>query len=186
MVRDVESLAPASLGRSIVVAPGSDVPAPWSDVPRVLITPGLLSDQPELARIVDRLHRAWVAREPVVVELGVEPAVLREPETSAMDPWRLRRGFSFLRERLHHLVWANSYDYRSGELIWWWGRKAEALGAVVDETADIRLADGRLAWVDGGPRGPILNSDDVVIHAETITIGRLTPASQGGEATPDG
>jgi DNA helicase-2/ATP-dependent DNA helicase PcrA len=164
------------LGRSIVVASGGDAPPAWADAPRIAITPALLDDQGKLATVVDRLHRAWVGRQAVVIELAVDPALLRGPERSTMDPWRLRRGFSFLGERLHHLVWANSYDYRTGEQIWWWGRKAEALGAAGDVTADIRLADGRPAWVDGGPRGPILQADDVVVHAETVTLGSLVPA----------
>ena len=186
MLRAVESPAPSSLGRSIVVAPGGDVPPAWDKAPRVAITQKILDDSSELTRTVDRLHRAWVGREPVVVELGLDPAVLREPERSTMDPWRLRRGFSLLRERLHHLVWANSYDYRTGELIWWWGRKAVALGALEHEMADIELPSGSVAWVDGGPRGPILDPDDLVVHAESITLGSLTPAPPPGDAGLNG
>jgi DNA helicase-2/ATP-dependent DNA helicase PcrA len=168
--------APTALGRSVVIETESQPPHPWVDAPRVVINHALLGDAEKLALVVDRLHRAWVGRQPMVVQLEVDPGVLRDPETSPLDPWRLRRGFSFNRERLHHLVWTNSYDARNGELIWWWGRKAIALGAEADETADVRLSDGRAAWVDGGPRGPILHADDLVIHAESITQGSLEPA----------
>jgi DNA helicase-2/ATP-dependent DNA helicase PcrA len=176
MLRAVNLPAPSALGRSVVVAADSAPPPAWADAPVVQIRPSLLIDAEQLALVVDRLHRAWVGRDPVVVELGVDAALLREPEVSTLDPWRLRRGFSFNRERLHHLIWVNSYDYRTGELIWWWGRKAVALGAAEDTTADIRLVEGRPAWVDGGPRGPILDPDDVVVHAESVTLRSLARA----------
>ena len=182
MLRAVDPVT--DLGRCVVVAPGMDPPAAWAGSPRYVIDQALLDDAQEMAVLVDKLHRAWVARLAVVIELGVDPAALREPETTSMEPWRLRRGFSFNRERLHFLVWANSYDYRTGELIWWWGRKAEALGAVADEIVDVRVADGRAAWVDGGPRGPVAG-DDAVIHAESVTVGSLAFSSETTEEALD-
>ncbi len=165
------------LGRSVVVDPGAPAPQGWVNSPRFAITSALLADRKNVEAIVDQLHRAWVAREPVVIELGVDPAVLREPETSTMDPWRLRRGFLFNRERLHHLVWANSYDGRNGELIWWWGRKAEAVGAAPSEALDVLLDDATEAWIDGGPRGPVPGCDAPIIHAESVTLGGLAFAA---------
>ncbi|MCP4964221.1 MAG: ATP-dependent DNA helicase UvrD2 [bacterium] len=161
------------LGRSVVVRPGDVVPDAWGDATVVRVNQTILDDRPAAEALVDRLHRSWVKREPLVIELAVDPAVLRKPETSPMDPWRLRRGFLFTRERLHHLVWANSYDMRTGELIWWWGRKAEALGAEPSEGRDITLGDGTEVWVDGGPRGPVAGLDDPVVHAESIALGSL-------------
>ena len=166
----------AVLGRSVVVAPGADTPARWVAAPRVAINSDLLADRTKTEEVVDRLHHAWAHRQPVVIELGVDPAVLREPESTKLDPWRLRRGFLFNKERLHFLVWANSYDFRSGELIWWWGRKAETLGAARSETRDIVLADGVEAWVDGGPRGPVAGVEDPVVAAESVALGRLSVA----------
>ena len=41
-----------------------------------------------------------------------------------------RRRVRAVADRLHFLVWANSYDARAdGEPIWWWARKAARLGA---------------------------------------------------------
>ncbi len=180
MLRAVDPVT--EFGRSVVLNPGIEPPEAWADATRHVIDAGALSDAERLAGLVDDLHRAWVFRQPVVIELGVDPAVLREPETTPMDPWRLRRGFSFNRERLHHLVWANSYDFRTGELIWWWGRKAEALGALPDEVGDVRLADGTVAWVDGGPRRPVTSADIGLVHAESVTLGSLAaaPAPRNG------
>ncbi|MGH9918941.1 MAG: hypothetical protein ACRD6W_08755, partial [Nitrososphaerales archaeon] len=74
--------------------------------------------------IVAKLHAAWTDRRPVVVELRVDPGLLRESESCAMPVFSLPPDFEFSRERLQHLVWANNYDARSGELVWWHGRKA--------------------------------------------------------------
>ena len=184
MLRAVESND--LFGRSVVVAPGDPAPSPWAEAPRVVISQSLLDDRQRLEEVVGRLHRAWVDREPVAIELAVDPAALRQPESSTMDPWRLRRGFLFNKERLHHLVWANSYDNRSGDPTWWWGRKAESLGAAVGEDTDIILPDGQAAWVDGGPRGPLPGVAEPVVHAETVTLGRLTVGKTGGaDSLPD-
>lgn len=182
----MKSPAPAALGRSVVIGPATEPPEPWSGSPKVVVDQALLDDAAKMAAVVDRLHRAWVGRQPMVIQMEVDPAELRQAEVSTLDPWRLRRGFLFNRERLHHLVWANSYDLRNGELIWWWGRKAMALGASPDETADVQLLDGTPAWVDGGPRGPVLHDDDVVVHAESIAQGLLRPAPQLGDSALSG
>ena len=163
-----------ALGRSVVVNPGEPAPEPWVGSPRVAITDELLADRKLTDAVIDELHSAWLERRPVVIELGVAAAVLREGETTALDPWRLRRGFLFPKERLQFLVWVNSYDYRSGELIWWWGRKAMALGAQAGTTCDVILPDGTEAWVDGGPRGPVPGAP--IVAVESVTLGRLEVA----------
>ena len=121
---------------------------------------------------VDRLHRAWVSRNPIVIELAVDPAVLRSPESEARPPFELGPTFTFPFERLHFLVWANTYDARAGEPRWWWGAKAAALGATEGGPADVFLPDGTAAWIDGGPRGPV-DVHEAVVPAESVTMGRL-------------
>ena len=139
----------------------------------------LLDDDKRLAETVEVLHRAWVARERVVVELGVAQEDLRQPDVEESPAWRLGPDFTFLRERLHFLVWANNWDLRSGRPIWWWARKAVGLGARLDNRADIAF-EGVPTWVDGGPRGPL---DLPVIHAESVESGRLAlvPAEADSE-----
>ncbi len=134
--------APVALGRGLVVEPGGAVPAPWRDVPVVELDEGVLTDP---ATVVVRLHRHWSAREPVVVELRVDPAHFRSPASVPLEPWALGPGFEPWHDRLHFLVWANSYDLRDGELVWWWARKAQRLGALPGDAVvacDCRLADG--------------------------------------------
>ena len=41
----------------------------------------------------------------------------------------LEPGLELWLDRLHFLVWANTYDARAGEPVWWWSRKAARLGA---------------------------------------------------------
>lgn len=155
-----------------MIAPNASVPLPWRGAPVVVLDPAALESP---AAVVDRLHRAWVDREAVIIELGIDPGVLRAPESERRPPFEIGPAFTFPLERLHFLVWANSYDARSGESRWWWGVKAVALGATEGGPADVRLPDGTAAWIDGGPRGRV-GVDEAVVHAESITLGRLDPA----------
>ncbi len=176
---------PATLGRGVVVAiDGPPVPAAWADpaLERVRIDDATLSAP---ADAVARLHAAWSTRRPVVVELAVDPARFRDPTSSAVEPWTLDADHELWADRLHHLVWANTYDARQdGDPVWWWARKAIRLGAspTTDGRGDVVLADGRPAWIDGGPRGPEPSSDPdalgelVLVHAESVELGALTPA----------
>ncbi|MBW3669079.1 MAG: ATP-dependent DNA helicase UvrD2 [Actinobacteria bacterium] len=170
---------PRALGRGVVVAAGQAPPPGCEPWPRVVV---------EGVDAADALHRHWLMREPVVVELAVDAAWLRTHETDEREPWELTPAFSFERERLQFLVWMNNWDCRSGEPVWWWGRKAARLGAEVGGPADVVLADGTPAWVDGGPRQP-LDVDPagrtVVVHRESVDLGRLAPMPQPAAPAAD-
>jgi hypothetical protein len=131
------------LGRGVVVAPGAEPPAAWAGAARIQV-------EDESAAVA--LHEAWSQRRPVVVELGIDAGELKQPETDARPPYSLGPGFEFARERLHFLVWANTYDARAGEPVWWHGVRAGRLGAQPGGPADVVLPDGTPAWCDGGPR----------------------------------
>ena len=151
------------------------------------------------ASVVDALHEAWCRRRPVVVALAVDPGRFREPVShDVAEPWRLEPGFELWHDRLHFLVWANTYDARGGgEPIWWWARKATRLGAgALDEApgdpdgvlGDVLLPDGTPAWIDGGPRGG-LDPHEVgaaLVHAESVEQGRLTLVPSGWPSTGSG
>jgi len=153
----------------VVIGLSAPVPDPWQGASVVLIDEAVLAE-PEAT--IDRLHRAWNSRESLIVELGVEPAALRAPEIEHRPPFEIGPTFTFPFERLHFLMWANSYDGRDGDLRWWWGAKAAALGATEGGPADVFLPDGQPAWIDGGPRGPV-DTREPVVHAESVTLGRL-------------
>lgn len=174
---------PASLGRGVVVLPGQDTPEGFPiDAPRVVVEEPVLADPEELADLVDRLHGHWVRRERVVVELAVDNATLRIDEVDDRPVHDIPVDFTFLRERLRFLVWANNYDARGHAPVWWHGHVAEQRSSRVtgSEVADVHLADGRDggtdAWVDNGPRGPI--GDLPIVHYESVELGtvRLEPA----------
>ncbi len=167
--------APGPLGRGVVVRAGQPVPEAWVGAPEVVVDEEALT-APSL--VIGSLHQAWARRTAVAVVLGVDPARYRAPASVTDAPWRLGPAFEPSADRLHFLVWANNYDARAdaAEPVWWWARKAGRLGATPTPTgaADILLPDGTPAWVDGGPRAPMALAE-VIVHRETIELGRLTP-----------
>ncbi len=164
----------SELGRGVIVADGATAPPPWTDCPRIRIDAAAAAD---LASLVRRLDEAWRHRERLVLELAIDPAAFRDPSVVSGPVWGVDPGLDLNRDRLHFLVWANNYDARGGEPIWWWARKAEALGASSDPgaqpQADFSLADGRAVWVDGGPRWSTPELDSPVIHSSSVEAGRL-------------
>ena len=117
---------PAALGRGVIIEAGAAIPAPWIAAPVVTVDADALRD-PEA--VVDHLHRAWSERQPVVVELAVDPASFRVPQVIETPVWQLTPHTEPWFDRLHFLVWNNNYQARGDELIWWWARKATRLGA---------------------------------------------------------
>ncbi len=186
---------PVGLGRGAVVAPGAPAPAGLEAALRVVVGTEELA-APE--RVVGRLHGAWASRTPVVVELACDPAELRRPESWTGHVHALAPSFTFWRDRLHFLVWANTYDVRDGTPVWWHGRKAARLlaGRGVTEVApgdpaggDVVDAEGVRWWIDGGPPGPApVPGPAGVVHRWTAEAGRLTPVTDApcaAELAPD-
>ena len=158
-----------------MVAPGATPPPAWSDAEKFVVDVGLLADQDALLEMVNVLQRLYMKRVPVVYGLAVDPDVLKAAESTTKAPYELGATFTFLRERLTKLVWHNSYDARSGQPVWWWAHKAAArFDAMVAGPADVTLLSGSPAWIDGGPRQP-LQLDELVIHHESVELGRETP-----------
>ncbi len=169
---------PAPLGRGVVVRRGDAVPAPWADA-RVVEVDEAVPAQPDA--VVTALHEAWARREPLVVVLGVDADVLRTPASITAEPWRLHARFEVWLDRLHFLVWANTYDARGGIApVWWWARKASRLGAT--EVAEGRLAMScsptapRCGSMVGRAAGSIYAQLGAgLVHRETVDLGRLHP-----------
>ena len=135
-----------------MVPPGGH--APLEGTERVVVDRRVLAGPKALEETVERLHRRWADRCAVTVELGVDASELRQPVVEERAPWMLGPGYLPLLERLHFLVWANNWDARSGEPIWWWSRKAARLGARIGGRADIILPGEEHAWVDGAAFSP--------------------------------
>ena len=156
------------------MAAGAPVPEPWAGAPVVTLDDAVLADP---AATVERLHAAWAAREPIVIALAVDPARFRAPQSFPIEPWRASPESEPWFDRLHFLTWANTYDARGGEPVWWWAVKAARLDPGATATpagpADLLLPDGTPAWVDGGPRMPAPDGL-VLVHSESVDLGLLT------------
>ena len=171
---------PPELGRGVVVSPGTSPPEPWNGCPRVAIDPETIIDP---GAAIEALQRAWFDRQPVVVEMAVDSQVLLGRETCERPVHDLSPDFEFTRERLHFLVWANTYDARSGHPIWWHGRKAArrlaGRGVMEAGPADIELADGTPLYVDGGPFAPSpLPSGVGIVHRWNAEAGSFSAVGQ--------
>jgi DNA helicase-2/ATP-dependent DNA helicase PcrA len=172
----------------VIVTAGDPLPAAWEGAEVVTVDEGVLAD-PGAAVAV--LHRAWASRTPVVVALAVDPGRFRAPRSYADDEigptWLLPPGFTPEHDRLHFLMWANTYDAREpGEPVWWWARKAARLGAgpaPAGAGGDVVLPTGEVVWVDGGPRGDAPGVP--LVHAESVDAGRLTPVPPAVAPTSD-
>ncbi|MFO7779305.1 MAG: ATP-dependent helicase [Nitriliruptoraceae bacterium] len=179
---------PDLLGRNVVVDPDVPAPAGFERARRLRIDERVLADP---AATVAILRARWLGRRRTVIELAVSNDAAREPESTGAAPYALARDHAFHREALHFLTWANSYDLRGGTPRWWHGVLAERRTAASrSDHADLVLPDGRLAFVDGGPRGPLpgalgaVNATGptaVLVHRESIGLGRLTVQ---GDAAP--
>ena len=171
---------PSALGRSVVLLPGQSVPAPWAGAPHVLVDAAVLRSPVE---VINALHQAWAERQPMVVELGVDADDLQRPARCDVPPYRLSPAFELSTERLHFLVWANAYDGRGGDLVWWHGRKVArqfaGKGVQLGGGADVTLADGTPVFVDGGPPHPPVLDGAVVVHRWNAEAGSLVPAGHG-------
>ncbi len=156
--------------------PGMAPPEPWGGCPRISIDPETIADP---GAALESLQRTWFDRQPMVVELAIDSQVLSSREICERPVHDLSAEFEFTRDRLHFLVWANTYDARSGDPIWWHGRKAARRFARqgVKETgpADIELADGTPLYVDGGPFAPSpLPSGLGIVHRWNTEAGSIS------------
>ena len=116
--------------------PGMTPPEPWNGCPRISIDPETLADP---SGAIESLQRAWFDRQPIVVELAVDSQVLLDREVCHRPVYDLSPDFEFTRERLQFLVWANNYDARSGDPVWWHGRKAARPSPMTASGRRVRL-----------------------------------------------
>jgi hypothetical protein len=186
---------PDVLGRNVVVDPDVPTPPGFDRARRLVIDDDVVADP---AATVAVLRARWLGRRRTVIELAVDNDAARAPESTDSPPYALSRDHAFHREALHFLTWANSYDLRGGTPRWWHGVLAERRTAASrSDTADVLLPDGRHAYVDGGPRGPLpvplprkptTGTPPVLVHRESVSLGRLTlqgDALPSEELAPD-
>lgn len=175
----MSSIFPPPLGRGVVLAPGAPIPEPWAEAPRLTVDAATLA-RPQQA--LQRLHHHWARRLPLVIELGISAADLREPESLRVEPFTLKPTFEFARERLHFLIWANNYDATRGEPVWWHARLAQRLGCPPSAEAEVEWED-QSVWCDGGPRGnvpfPVLHRESIESRILNLTLPLDRPLPEG-------
>ena len=159
---DAASSAPPGpvLGRSVVVTPGQEPPAPWERCERA-------------SGAIEELEQAWLERTPLVIQAGDEPS---DVEVELRPAWSLSPSFAFPGERRAHVTFANAIDARNGTTRWPLAEEAVRLGATAAGPADVVLPDGRPAFCDGGPltwRGAL--DEAVVIPRLALLAGSLVP-----------
>ena len=133
---------PALLGRNAIVSPGQSAPADWADAPRVTI------EMPAVTQ-AEQLCDAAQQRLGMVFEVAAgHDRSLQEPFRSDLAPHAVGPRVRLNRERLQHMVYANSIDCRAGAGRWPVLERALALGArpVGDGVGDVELRDGTRAW----------------------------------------
>ncbi len=110
---------PPGLGRGVIVNVGDPVPPAWAAAPVVTVDRAVLdaldAAPDRRSEVVDALHAHWARRRPVVIALGVDPAEFRTPRSvwsdrNRDDPSTLAADLDLVHDRLHFLVWANTYD----------------------------------------------------------------------------
>jgi DNA helicase II / ATP-dependent DNA helicase PcrA len=179
-------LAPAVLGRWVVVTAGSPEPPAWSDAERVVIDAGALASP---APLVARLRAAAHERRPMAIELHAE---LGQPDSATAEvdtrpPYAVGARHEFALDALRHLVWSNSVDTRVDDAPRWWLLDAAvALGARPGGAGDVMLPDGTHVWLDGGPvrvTAPIAGVP--VLHAVAVEHGSLRPPTVRGVRVAD-
>ncbi|MFT6762039.1 MAG: DNA helicase-2/ATP-dependent DNA helicase PcrA [Candidatus Aldehydirespiratoraceae bacterium] len=176
------------------MAQGAEVPAAWSSASRIDVNAEALKAPQQ---IIDQLRRAAHHRDRLVIGIAADVdaklSADREPKlmTNAA-PFDVGADFSFVGDELHHLLWSNSIDLRTGTPSWDALDRAVAAGIEVagdDEAGDIRLVDGTAVWLDGGPLGHHDPIDGVpVVHFVGVEHGEVrapTTNRCAAELAPD-
>ncbi|MEZ5260964.1 MAG: ATP-dependent helicase [Acidimicrobiales bacterium] len=172
---------PDELGRGIVLEPGAEVPAPWAGAPELAVGPDVTIE------VANELARCWATRTRFVARWSGPPTADDQdpypvPDRDERTPWDLGVGFELTAERVAGLLRLHAVDARSAAA----ARYRPAELAVVRRAtpidgpgpAELRLADGTAAVVDGGPLVPVTLAaapEVAVVPAALIEAGRLRP-----------
>jgi len=157
---------PPTLGRSLLLKSGDEVPAPWKGCKRIRLNNVSIADPATL----ETVRSAFLTRTPVVFEM--------EPETNKPSPgedlgdvWTISPTFDFVAEAVWRLATSNSVDARDPmRPIWPLVEIALRDGAVsaAGRGADVVLPHGALAWCDGGPLSLWQPSDERLEEAAVV------------------
>lgn len=141
-----------------------------------------LGGSPVPGPLLDELESAYLERRPLIIEVDPDwhPGA---GEVEECPVWSLGPGFTLPGQRLHQAL-RNALDARGdGAPSWVWAAAASRLGARPGGTADVVLADGTPALIDGGPLQHLAPAGGpAVIPALVVEHGALAPL--GPNRTP--
>lgn len=83
---------PPELGLGVFVLPGAAPPEPWQACSRLVVGHETLTGS---VGALETFHRAWFERQPLVVELALDPKALRDPKVSHKPVHARRPQFEF-------------------------------------------------------------------------------------------
>jgi ATP-dependent DNA helicase UvrD/PcrA len=173
-----ELAGPAALGRSVLLAPGVDAPAPWASCRRIALNDESMVDQETLRAV----RRAYLNRSPVVYE--IDPTMQEPlPGVEHRDVWDVAPDTDLVAEATWRLAVSNSVDARDvSQPTWPPAAVAIQAGArsANGRVADVVLPDGTPTWCDGGPLHLWEKGDErlggvAVVPRAALAKGLLTP-----------
>jgi DNA helicase II / ATP-dependent DNA helicase PcrA len=158
-------VGPPELGRSLVIRSGEQVPPEWAEHQRFVVDEAVVAAPAELAQV---LADRWRSRQGFVVELQAQLPALPSVRIPLDE---CGPGFVLGHDLLVHAVHSNSAQLIDGHVVWSLAGLAVALGSSAGGRADVVLADGTEAWIDGGPLDPFV-IDAPIVHAVNLEAGR--------------
>ena len=167
-----------ALGRSVLLAPGVDVPPPWANCERITLNEVSIANPMTLRAV----RRAFLTRSPVVYEIDPK---MQEPLGGAdqREVWEVEPNSDLVAEATWRLAISNAVDARDvSRPTWPLAAMAINIGAspATGHDADVVLPDGTPAWCDGGPLhlwevGDQRLGGAVAVPRAALTKGLLTP-----------
>jgi len=175
---------PDCLGRHALTVENTHVPEPWAGAGRLRVGADTLTAP---AAALQVLRSAATAGTRLVIE--IDPGFAEELERrfgvartpllmTEAAPYEVGADFEFTGDELHHLLWANTIDFRDGPATWDALDRAVAAGldpTPPGERGDVCLADGTAVWLDAGPLRFVEPIDGIpVVHMVTVEHGNPT------------
>jgi DNA helicase-2/ATP-dependent DNA helicase PcrA len=169
---------PPELGRSIILQPDTEAPAPWAKCDRISV-----ADHPSL---LEEVRRRFLDRTPTIYEFPPGQAAPGNDEYPE-DVWAVPVDFELSSEQAWQLITANAVDARDpNSPVWSWADQAMISGAAPSPEGDVALDERTHIRVDGGPYRTWRRSELDLQTIPAIGLGAtISSAAAAPQAEPD-